>query len=134
VDAYHAAVTVPADRLDAGAATSPERIHADRTAGTLEIVWRDGHRTVFDAPTLRWLCPCAFCRGEAGMPGWLDSRPTLTAEQMRLVDVVLVGSYAIAPTWGDGHHTGYYAFTHLRDHCPCPECAARRPLSPSSGS
>ena len=28
--------------------------------------------------TLRWLCPCAFCRGEAGLPGWLDSAPTLT--------------------------------------------------------
>ena len=40
------------------------------------------------------------------MPGWLDTRPTLTAEQTRLVDVHLVGNYAIAPTWGDGHHTG----------------------------
>ena len=25
--------------------------------------------------TLRWLCPCAYCRGEAGLPGWLDSAP-----------------------------------------------------------
>ena len=56
------------------------------------------------------------------MPGWLDSDPTLTAEQTRLVDVALVGSYAIAPAWADGHHTGYYTFTLLRDRCPCPEC------------
>ena len=60
------------------------------------------------------------------MPGWLDSSPTLSDEQVRLVDVQLVGSYAICPTWGDGHHTGYYSFTMLRDRCPCPECSAGR--------
>ena len=107
-------------------ATSPARIHADRTAGVLRIEWRDGHVTIYDAVTLRWLCPCAFCRGEAGLPGWLDSAPTLTAEQTRLVDLQLVGQYALAPSWGDGHHTGYYAFSTLRDLCPCDDCTARR--------
>jgi DUF971 family protein len=105
---------------------TPTRIHADRAAGTLELEWQDGHRTVFGAHDLRWLCPCAFCRGEAGLPGWLDTSPTLTEEQTRLVDVHLVGNYAIAPTWGDGHHTGYYPFRLLRDRCPCPVCSARR--------
>jgi DUF971 family protein len=105
---------------------APVSIHADRAAGRLELTWPDGHLTAYDAPTLRWLCPCAFCRGEAGMPGWLDSGPTLTADQTRLVDVALVGGYAIAPTWADGHHTGYYTFTMLRDRCPCEACVARR--------
>jgi DUF971 family protein len=108
------------------ASTTASRIHADRAAGTLQIGWADGHETSYDAVTMRWLCPCAFCRGEAGLPGWLDSRPTLTAEQTRLVDVQLVGQYAIAPTWGDGHHTGYYTFALLRDRCPCDACTARR--------
>ena len=111
--------------------TTPLRIHADREAGTLSIDWDDGHATEYDTTTLRWLCPCAFCRGEAGMPGWLDSDPTLTPEQTRLVDVVLVGGYAIAPSWADGHHTGYYTFAMLRDRCPCPECAARRAARPA---
>ena len=106
--------------------TRPLRIHADRAAGRLEIGWADGHESAFEATPLRWLCPCAFCRGEAGLPGWLDSRPTLTPEQVRLVDVHLVGSYAIAPSWGDGHHTGYYTFRMLRDQCPCDECRGRR--------
>lgn len=105
---------------------APASIHADRAAGRLEITWPDGHATVYDTTTLRWLCPCAFCRGEAGMPGWLDGSPTLTAEQTRLVDVALVGGYAIAPTWGDGHHTGYYTYALLRDRCPCPEDTERR--------
>ena len=105
---------------------TPTRIHADRSARTLELDWADGHHTVYDFDTLRWLCPCAFCRGEAGLPGWLDSRPTLTADQTQLVDLQLVGQYAVAPTWADGHHTGYYTFAVLRDRCACQECAAGR--------
>jgi DUF971 family protein len=112
--------TLPAD------ATTPARIHADRAAGTVEIDWRDGHRTAYDLLSLRWLCPCAYCRGEAGLPGWLDSAPTISAEQTRLVDLALVGQYALAPTWGDGHHTGFYTFSALRDQCPCDACAALR--------
>ncbi len=111
-------------------AAVPTRIHADRTARTLEIEWADGHRTTYEFTPLRWLCPCAFCRGEAGLPGWLDSAPTLTDEQTRMVDVHLVGNYAIAPDWGDGHHTGFYTFAMLRDRCPCPDCARRRGTEP----
>jgi hypothetical protein len=65
-------------------------------------------------------------RGVAGMPGWLDSAPTLTAEQTRLTDVHLVGNYALSPHWGDGHSTGFYPFVLLRHQCPCPVCAAER--------
>ena len=112
---------------------APTRIHADRAAGRVEIGWSDGHETVYDAVTLRWLCPCAYCRGEAGMPGWLDSKPILTADQTRLVDVQLVGAYALAPTWGDGHHTGFYTFERLRADCPCPADTARRTAAPHAG-
>ena len=108
----------------------PVSIHADRAAGRLDIEWQDSHRTSYDTVALRWLCPCAFCRGEAGLPGWLDSGPTLTDDQTRLVDVAMVGGYAIAPTWADGHHTGYYTFALLRDRCPCPACTARRGTEP----
>jgi DUF971 family protein len=104
----------------------PGRIHADRAARTLDIEWSDGHHTSYDFERLRWLCPCAFCRGEAGQPGWLDSDPTLTDTQLTLTDLALVGQYAVAPTWADGHHTGYYTFQLLRSACPCPEDTARR--------
>jgi DUF971 family protein len=114
-------------------ALTPVSIHADRSAGRLEIVWSDDHDTAYDTTMLRWLCPCAFCRGEAGMPGWLDSGPTLTDEQTRLVDVTMVGGYAIAPAWADGHHTGYYTFTMLRDRCPCEECTAARHGAATAG-
>ena len=106
--------------------TTAVKIHADRAAGTLAIEWADGHATTYAFEPLRWLCPCAHCRGEAGMPGWLDSNPTLTAEQTRLTDLHPVGNYAISPHWADGHKTGYYTYVLLRDRCPCAECAARR--------
>jgi DUF971 family protein len=132
--------TTPAGHLEPlgpGAAT-PTAIHADREAGTLKVTWADGHETTYDAVTLRWLCPCAYCRGEAGMPGWLDSAPTLSSEQTRLTDIHLVGNYAVAPHWADGHSTGFYTFALLRDRCPCSVCSARRaaiaassPVNPS---
>jgi DUF971 family protein len=106
--------------------TAPLRIHADRDAATVRIEWADGHVSVFALVDLRWLCPCAYCRGEMGQPGWLDTNPTLTGEQTRLASIELVGGYAVAPTWGDGHHSGYYAYTSLRARCPCPDCAADR--------
>ena len=116
--------------LAGGEYLRPVRIHADRAASALEIEWADGHVTRYDFVTLRWLCPCAFCRGEAGQPGWLDSKPTLSPIQTELTDLQLVGQYAIAPTWGDGHHTGFYTFQRLRDECPCPEDTARRAREP----
>lgn len=110
---------------------TPLRIDAERAAGRITIEWADGHRTTYDAVTLRWLCPCAYCRGEAGQPGWLDSGPTLTADQTRLVDLALVGSYALQPTWGDGHATGYYTYRMLRDRCSCDPCATDRARHPA---
>lgn len=109
---------------------TPTSIHADRANGRLEIEWADGHRTTYDTVTLRWLCPCAFCRGEAGLPGWLDSAPTLTPDQTRITDIQLVGQYAVCPTWADGHHTGFYTFERLREACPCAEDVERRSSEP----
>jgi len=106
--------------------TAPLRMHADREARTFSIEWADGHASVYDFTALRWLCPCAYCRGELGLPGWLDSAPELTVEQTRMTDIHLVGNYAVSPHWGDGHSTGFYSFTLLRDRCPCPACTERR--------
>jgi DUF971 family protein len=112
---------------------TPARIHADRAARELRIEWTDGHRTVYDFTSLRWLCPCAFCRGEAGQPGWLDSGPTLSGTQTTLTDLSLVGNYAVAPEWADGHRTGFYTWDRLRDHCPCPEHAGAAGRAETSG-
>ncbi|HEY1169121.1 MAG TPA: DUF971 domain-containing protein [Candidatus Limnocylindrales bacterium] len=107
-------------------ANQPTRINADREAGLVTVEWADGHRSEFDVVALRRLCPCAFCQGEAGRPGWLDTNPTLTPDQTQLVGMRLVGAYALAPTWADGHDTGYYAYEALRANCPCTACTTAR--------
>jgi DUF971 family protein len=114
-----------------GDAIKPQNIHADRPRHELRIEWADGHASVFELTALRWLCPCAYCRGEAGQPGWLDSNPTLTEDQVELSDISLVGNYALQPTWADGHSSGFYSFEHLRRNCRCAEDSADRP--PTAG-
>jgi DUF971 family protein len=114
-----------------GDAIKPQNIHADRPGRALTIDWADGHQSTFDFATLRWLCPCAFCRGEAGQPGWLDSNPSLTDDQVTLTDMSLVGNYAIQPFWADGHSTGFYPFLRLREECTCPDHQAQGAARPN---
>src|ERR1035437_5985777 len=55
--------------MTTNSAIQPTAINADRDAGLVTIDWADGHRSQYTAVALRWLCPCAFCRGEAGARG-----------------------------------------------------------------
>ncbi len=104
----------------------PRGVEAEDATNTLHIAWNDGHTTQHDIEHLRWLCPCAECRGEWGVPGTLDRTRHLTAQQTALTDVQPVGRYALMPVWGDGHRTGIYTFDYLRNNCECPACQAKR--------
>jgi DUF971 family protein len=52
------------------------------------------------------------------------------ADDIRIVDMQLVGNYALRIGWSDGHSTGLYTWTRLRALCPCPRCAGREPAAP----
>jgi DUF971 family protein len=80
----------------------------------MEITWEDGGRTSYTAEQLRWACPCAECRGEAGMPGRLSHVRTLGDDELRIKDVQLVGQYALQIAFESGHATGLYTFPYLR--------------------
>jgi DUF971 family protein len=107
-----------------GGPMEPREIVADRAAGTLTVVWTDGHVSMYSMPDLRWACPCATCSGEWGRPGVLAGVDRLPDEEFVLSDVHAVGAYAIAPTWASGHSTGIYSFEYLRSICPCESCRA----------
>ena len=92
----------------------------------MDVVWEDGHRSNYTGEQLRWACPCAECRGEAGAPGRLSRVKTLSPEELRLQDVSLIGQYALQIAFQSGHATGLYTFSLLRALCACPECAHRR--------
>ncbi len=80
----------------------------------MEITWEDGAHTTYTAEQLRWACPCAECRGEAGMPGRLSRVKTLGDADLRIHDVTLVGQYALQIAFESGHATGLYTFSLLR--------------------
>jgi DUF971 family protein len=107
-------------------ATEPTGIIVQNSRRLVEITWADGHRSSYPFALLRWACPCAHCRGEMGRPGVLASTVALTPAQQALVDLQLVGRYAVQPRWADGHETGLYAFEDLRAICPCAQCARSR--------
>jgi len=100
-------------------------IDVDRAAGTMRIVWQDGHASDYRLATLRAQCPCAVCVGEMGRPGLVGEHTVFTPRQTTLADMTAVGRYALQPLWADGHTTGYFTFTRLRALCPCAECGAR---------
>jgi len=78
------------------------------------IEWEGGHRSVYSGEQLRWACPCAECRGEAGAPGRLSRVKTLDPAELRIQDVSLVGQYALQIAFQSGHATGLYTFSLLR--------------------
>ena len=80
----------------------------------MDITWEDGKRTVYTAEQLRWACPCAECRGEAGAPGRLARVKTLSPDELRIKDVALIGQYAFQIAFESGHATGIYTFSYLR--------------------
>lgn len=104
----------------------PVGLEADDTTHLLYIAWSDRHTSRHAWEHLRWLCPCAECKGEWGVPGKLAATRTFSEAQTRLEDVRPVGRYALQPQWGDGHNTGLYTYDYLRKNCECEECLARR--------
>lgn len=85
----------------------------------LEVVWQDGHRSVYKIDYLRTMCPCAQCKNirEADkikpktsltiLPGNFVSKLSATGAK-------LVGNYALQIEWSDEHGSGIYSFDYLR--------------------
>jgi len=95
-----------------GPAIEPKEIKQDDDF-TVSIVWGDDRRCGYRAVELRRACPCAQCVNE-----WTGQR-TLKAEsisdELTIVDLSLVGRYAVNFRWSDGHDTGIYSFRYLRE-------------------
>ena len=101
---------------------TPQKIGLDLKTQRLTIVWHDGHESVYGAGRLRFLCPCAGCRGHA--PGEVPPPAWDEVKDVTILDGTQVGGYALQFSFSDGHATGIFAYDRLRDACPCPDCAA----------
>lgn len=91
----------------------PNRI--DIIGEELAIAWNDGRESFFTLESLRRFCPCAVCQGEADVLGSVE-RPerTFQPNSFRLRSLHSVGGYALQPLWEDGHSTGLFSYSYLR--------------------
>ncbi len=90
----------------------PEAI--DVTAeGELRILWPGGAEVTIPPARLRDLCPCAGCVEEGTGRKILD--PTTIPVDIRPLQILPVGNYAVQIHWSDGHSTGIYTWQTLRD-------------------
>ena len=107
------------------------KIHVSNGTG-VDVTWADGHASHYEFDYLREECPCATCNdarekkaslGEAA-PAFLSS-PALPMfkPKPRAQAATQVGNYAIQISFTDGHSTGIYSYDHLRNICPCADCA-----------
>lgn len=77
------------------------------------MTWSDGRVDRFPYRFLRSECPCASCRDE-----WTGERIIHiedVRENLQLEGMETVGSYALKPSWSDGHSSGILTWETLRE-------------------
>jgi DUF971 family protein len=91
------------------------------------VEWSDGHVSTHTNRALREACPCAMCAGEPPAIGVGRVIPLAVAapEGVFAERYSMVGRYAIAFAWSDGHSTGIYPYAYLLETCECDACAAK---------
>jgi DUF971 family protein len=82
----------------------------------LFIKWDDESESNIPLKYLRDECPCATCKGETILFKTIrpPSLAVRNANMYEVIDLKLVGGYAIQVKWKDGHSTGIYTFEYLK--------------------
>ncbi len=90
----------------------------------VQIVWDDGHESIYFADHLRVHCPCASCekiRNE-GEDSWAFKTFVEKAKEVTFQSWQMIGRYALMFTFSDGHNLGMFQFDELRHLCQCDIC------------
>jgi len=86
-----------------------------RDEATLHIVWGDWFEVAVPLELLRRECPCAYCKGEQVFGTTVIMPLVQFAPGMyELSGLEPVGNYGIRIRWADGHDTGIYPWSLLR--------------------
>ncbi len=89
----------------------PEAI--DLVEGGAKILWPGGPEVTIPFLRLRDACPCAECVDEGTGEKVLD--PATLPADIRPLQILAVGNYAVQIHWSDGHSTGIYSWRTLRE-------------------
>lgn len=118
----------------------PRHLDLQRDSG-LSVTWADGATSFFPLPYLRRMSPSAEARElrEQMEKNPLTVLPAGSGGPLRASDAELVGNYALRIVFSDGHKTGLYSWSYLREidpNAPAPGDAppgASGPDTPDSG-
>jgi DUF971 family protein len=106
------------------------------TGEGVAIVWADGHESRYTFSYLRETCPCAMCNDERkrkARGGAATAVLPMYKAKVTAKGASPVGNYALQFEFSDSHATGIYSYGHLREICPCDECAREfRSATPNS--
>lgn len=89
----------------------PTEITLHQKSRELEIAFDDGSRFRLTCEFLRVHSPSAEVRGHG--PG--QEVLQVGKREVNITNIEPVGSYAIKPTFSDGHNTGLYSWQYLHD-------------------
>ena len=89
----------------------PTEITLHQKSRELEIAFDDGNRFRLTCEFLRVHSPSAEVRGHG--PG--QEVLQVGKREVNITNIEPVGSYAIKPTFSDGHNTGLYSWQYLHD-------------------
>ena len=96
----------------------PVNVTADREQRILTINWNDGRESRYRFAGLRAVCPCVQCQGghtNMGRPADKLLLEKSINDELNLVSITPVGSYAVQFVWTDGHDSGIFTWDYLHE-------------------
>ncbi len=91
----------------------PERPSVDSDADHITLTWPDGETATVANATLRAACSCALCIDEMTRAPLLD--PQTIPANLHAEKVGIIGNYAVTVDWSDGHNTGFFPYSTIRE-------------------
>ncbi len=91
----------------------PAKPEVSSDAKTITLAWPGGETVTVSNTALRRACSCALCVDEMTRAPLLDAK-TIPLD-IRAENVGIIGNYAVLVDWSDGHNTGFFPFTTIRE-------------------
>jgi DUF971 family protein len=89
---------------------SPQELKLLEGGRVLSVVWDDGQMSRVGADVLR-----RHSRSASARRAEIDGEAPRVANDVRLIDIRLVGAYAVQLVFSDGHDRGIYPWVYLRE-------------------
>jgi DUF971 family protein len=99
-------------KTDSMSAASPTSLTYSRSSRILTVCYDDGEILTLSAQRLRVESPSAEVQGHGGPS---TRQVVMGKEQVQIVHMEPIGSYAVRLVFDDGHDTGLYTWSYLRE-------------------